>query len=193
MSIILASQNEHKVKEIQEYLGRIISLKKAPEALEVIEDGQSFQENALKKAQAYYDKFQTPTLSDDSGLILEAFPEILGIHSARFAPEFPEYSDKCQRVLDIYQEKKESYRQAYFICVLCYYLSPQEIYFFEGKSKGVIAEKLRGEGGFGYDPIFLPDAHPQSKSFAEDPEWKDSHSHRAKALESFREFLKTRS
>jgi XTP/dITP diphosphohydrolase len=82
-------------------------------------------------------------------------------------------------------------RKAYFVCVLCFYLSPDEIYFFEGRVQGVIGEELKGEKGFGYDPIFIPERKENDKkSLAELPEWKNEFSHRAKAAQSALEFFK---
>jgi|GEM_PF-4882277 len=192
MDIILASQNQHKVEEISKYLAETkLCVNAASQSLEVIEDGISFQENALLKAKAYFEKFQAPTLSDDSGLCLDSFPELLGIHSARFAPQFPDYKDKCEEVLKLYQTKKELSRKAYFISIICLYLSPEEIYFFEGRTFGSISHQVSRGAGFGYDPIFIPKHHPEGLSYAQDTLWKDQHGHRSKAISELTKFSKS--
>jgi XTP/dITP diphosphohydrolase len=151
----------------------------AKKKLEVIEDGISFYENALLKAQAYYQREKSPVLSDDSGLVVEALPDQLGVQTARFGGEG--LTDKERYELLLEKLRPEENRSAYFICVLCFYISPQEIFYFEGRAQGSIALEVSGEGGFGYDPVFLPAKHPAQKSFADDPEFKKAHSHRAEA------------
>ncbi len=188
MNVTLASSNPHKVEELGELLKGSLELKAAPEKLEVAETGTSFHENALIKAKAYYDKFQAPTLSDDSGLVLEAFPNKLGIYSARFAPEHEDYAGKCQAVLDMYQESQEENRKAYFVSVLCLYLSPDEIYYFEGRCQGLIGNEIVGKEGFGYDPIFMP-INNEGQSFATDTTFKNQEGHRAKAIQALKDFL----
>jgi XTP/dITP diphosphohydrolase len=85
-------------------------------------------------------------------------------------------------VLELYSEKNSTKRNAYFICVLCFYVSPEEHYFFEGRVHGVIGDKRQGSHGFGYDPIFIPERKENDGlSLAELPEWKNEFSHRAKA------------
>lgn len=190
-SFILASGNAHKAQEFKELFGRSIDVKAAPESIEVDETGKTFTENAFLKAEAYYKKFKTPALADDSGLVLEGMPDLLGIHSARFEPGLKDYKDKCQRLLQIYQERKVENRNAYFVCVLCFYVSPDETYFFEGRVHGKIGDSFKGEHGFGYDPIFIPERKEEDgKSLAELPEWKNEFSHRAKAVHSALSFFK---
>jgi XTP/dITP diphosphohydrolase len=179
MDFILASTNMNKVKELNALLeGSSVNVISPDEKMEVVEDGDSFRANALIKAKAYYDKYKKPTLSDDSGLVVNAIPDQLGIYSARFAPESPEYSDKCKKLIEILSEHSD--KSAYFVCYLCFYKSPQEIYYFEGRVHGTIAKELTGEGGFGYDPVFLPEGR-SGRSLAEESEWKMTNSHRAKA------------
>lgn len=175
---ILGSTNEGKAKELNQLLGDKFEIISAPEKLEVVEDADSFQGNALLKAKAYYEKFNQPVVADDSGLVVPAHPEILGIYSARFAPEEDEYSGKIQKLIE-YTEKTED-RSAYFVCILCFYLNPEEIFYFEGRLNGQIGKEARGSGGFGYDPIFYPD-NKDNQSLAELSEWKSVNSHRSKA------------
>ena len=192
MKLTLGSTNDHKVEELNALLAQTnVSVASAPEKLDIIEDGESFQENALLKAKGYYDKLKVPTIADDSGLVVECLPDQLGIHSARFAPDLPEYSDKCNKLIELVNQQEN--RKAYFVCVLCVYLSPDEYYFFEGRLKGSIGTELKGDKGFGYDPVFIPEHFADSgRSFAQEAEWKNEHSHRAKAVHSFRDFFKNR-
>lgn len=182
-SFLLASGNQHKAQEFKELFEGKIVVNASPQTLEVDESGKTFSENALLKAQAYFEVYKVPTLADDSGLVLDAFPELLSVQSARFAPELPNYIDKCARILEIY--KGQENRNAYFICVLCFYVSADEYYFFEGRVHGSIGQKIQGTLGFGYDPIFVPERKENDGlTLAELPEWKNEFSHRAKACQS---------
>jgi XTP/dITP diphosphohydrolase len=194
MQFILASSNAHKAAEINELLNsEEIQIIAAPQVFDVLEDGDSFEANAFKKAQAYYHQFKQPIVSDDSGLVLEKFPELLGIHSARYLPDQPDYKDKCQSLLELYQGTEDGDRGAYFVCYLCFYFRPEEVYFFEGRVQGKIAQEYVGDGGFGYDPIFVPDLNTiNTKTLAELSEWKMENSHRAKACREALIFLNSR-
>ncbi len=186
--IILASQNKGKVEELVSYINdKNIALVLAPENLHVAEVGETFQQNALIKASVYYEKFKKPVLSDDSGLCLDAYPEIMGVDTANYRKELPSSKDKCEALLEYYAKNQEKNRHASFICHLCLYFSPQEIFFFEGVMKGAISIELKGDTGFGYDPIFVPDG--MNETLAELPEWKKEHSHRAKSAKAMRDFF----
>lgn len=190
-SFLLASGNAHKAEEFKELFGSAIKVSPAPKSLEVDETGTTFTENAYLKARAYFETYKVPSLADDSGLVLEAFPDLLGVQSARYAPDLKDYKDKCQRLMDLYNEKPETNRNAYFVCVLCFYLGPDEVYFFEGRVHGAIGKSYQGEHGFGYDPIFIPERKENDgKTLAELPEWKNEFSHRAKAVQSALMFFK---
>jgi XTP/dITP diphosphohydrolase len=190
MKFILASANQHKAEELNVLLNAgNLEILPATEKVEVIEDGSTFQENAFKKAKEYFDQFGAPTVADDSGLVLPAKPGILGIHSARYAPELSDYKDKNNHLIEEIKSFKGSDREAYFICYLCFYISEDEVYFFEGRVHGTIAEAQSGVDGFGYDPIFLPEGC-DGKSMAEVSEWKMTNSHRAKACSSANKFFK---
>jgi XTP/dITP diphosphohydrolase len=188
-SFLLASGNAHKAEEFKELFLGTLTVHPAPKSLDVDETGKTYTENAFLKAKAYFDTYKTPALADDSGLNIEALPEILGVQSARFMPELPNYADKCQKIIGLLEGKDS--RAAYFVCVLCFYISPDEVYFFEGRVHGLIGTELRGEKGFGYDPIFIPERKElDGLSLAELPEWKNEFSHRAKASQVALQFFK---
>ncbi|MCF8059154.1 MAG: non-canonical purine NTP pyrophosphatase [Bacteriovoracaceae bacterium] len=192
-SFLLATGNAHKADEFSElFPGDIISVSCAPEKVEVVEDGLTFSENALKKAEAYYRKFGQPVMADDSGLNVSALPEELGIHTARFGGDGLSSGQRNELLIDRLKDKEGSDRTAAFVCVLCFYLSPEEIFFFEGRLAGSINNEQSGEGGFGYDPVFIPEEADGVKSLAELPDWKQKCSHRAKACQSALKFFKER-
>ena len=189
LEFTLASSNSHKAQEFSElFSSEILVIKAASIKVEVIEDGTSFQENAYKKAFAYNKKLKKPTMADDSGLVIPARADILGIHSARYAPEFSDYKDKNNKLLEDIKDLSDDDRKAYFACYLCFYLSENEVYFFEGRVHGKIAKQPSGLGGFGYDPIFLPDGQG-GKTLSELNEWKMKNSHRAKACYAAQNFF----
>lgn len=186
---LLASGNSHKAQEFNQLFGEGLIVESASEKLEVIEDGETFQENALLKARAYFERFKTPVMSDDSGLIVNALPNELGIHSARFGGESTNYPEKMELLLKKLQGMAD--RSACFVCYLCCFKSPEEVFFFEGRMDGEIASEVIGAGGFGYDPVFLPKHAPKGKSLAEIPDWKNQHSHRAQAAKQAQKFFLT--
>lgn len=191
MNLILASSNAHKALEFSELFAGELQVTAAPSSIEVDETGKTFEENAFLKAKAYHDKFKVPALADDSGLVIEECPELLGVYSARFAPELATYPEKCQKLLKILDERALKTRAAYFACTLCFYISPDEVYFFEGRVHGTIGHELKGSHGFGYDPIFVPERKENDGlTLAELPEWKNENSHRARAVQSALSFFK---
>ncbi len=191
-SFLLASGNAHKAEEFKELFLDAIKISAALKSIEIDESGETFTENSLLKAKAYFNTYKVPSMADDSGLVIEALPSILGVQSARFSPDLTEYSQKCTKLIEMLDSSNSKERKAYFVCVLCFYLSPEEIYFFEGRVHGTIGTTLKGNQGFGYDPIFIPDRKENDgKSLAELPEWKNMFSHRAKAVQSALEFFKS--
>ena len=204
MKVLLASGNTHKLEEFKELMGQedsIFSIVKADESLEVDETGGSYTENAYLKAKAYYELYKTPTMSDDSGLDVLSLPGELGIYSARFGGEGLSDNDRVKLLLEKLRGQDFEHRQAAFTCVLCFYLGPKEVFFFEGKLTGYIANKITGGGGFGYDPVFIPSDHGEAFeekqaedlfTLAEKPNWKRENSHRAKACCHALEFFKER-
>lgn len=191
IELILASSNAHKAEEFSELFdSKIVIVKAAPHKIDVVEDGGSYFENALLKAQAYYKEFKTSVLADDSGLNVAALPSELGIFSARFGGEVLTDKDRALLLLD--KMKGENNREASFTCILCVYLNEKEIFYFEGRMGGTIGYVYRGEGGFGYDPVFIPTEGNGELTVSELSDWKSKHSHRALAVGLAQKFFSQR-
>ena len=191
-NFILASGNSHKAEEFKILLDKkLFNISAAPEKVDVIEDGNTYFENAFKKASTYYSFFKKPVLSDDSGLTVEALPDELGIFSARFGGEGLTDKQRAELLLQRMEEFPEpEQRKAYFSCVLCFMLSEEEVYYFEGRVLGSIGFEYRGNEGFGYDPVFIPEAlNDKNLTFAECIDWKQLNSHRARACQEADKFF----
>lgn len=192
-AFLLASGNTHKAEEFNIlFIGSALEISAAPEKVEVVEDGATYTENALKKARGYFEKFQKPVMSDDSGLEVFALPGELGIHTARYGGDDLTASERNELLLKNLQGKLRDQRSAEFICVLCFYYSEDEYYFFEGRLRGSIASQQQGVDGFGYDPVFLPEGAEEGKALAELVDWKQENSHRAVACRAATKFFKER-
>ena len=189
IELILASSNAHKALEFSELFDpTLISVKPAISKIDVVEDGETYFENALLKARAYYDKFKVPVIADDSGLNVAALPNELGLHSARFGGDG--LSDKDRAELLLVKLDGVVNREAYFSCVLCVYFNPSEIFYFEGRMGGVIGYMYRGTTGFGYDPVFIPSEKiEEGLTVAELYDWKQKNSHRSVAVVLAQKFL----
>lgn len=190
-TLLLATRNPDKIKEIRQILGgmniQIQSLLDFPSAPEIVEDGTTFEENALKKARAAFAHTQLPSLADDSGLEVFYLNGKPGVLSARYAGEHATYDDNNRKLLRALMGTMPDQRRAQFRCVVAF-VAPAIEKLAEGICHGVIAEQPRGSGGFGYDPLFIPDGFEQT--YAELPsEVKNRISHRGKALEAMREIL----
>ncbi|MBT3236047.1 MAG: non-canonical purine NTP pyrophosphatase [Bdellovibrionales bacterium] len=196
INLLLASGNAHKAEEFAALLDKsLFVISAAPEKLEVDESGDDYYQNAFLKAKSYFDRFKCPLFSDDSGLTIEALPRELGVHSARFGGEGLTDQQRAQLAidrLDQLPQDQQLERRAFFSAVLCFYLGPQEHFYFEGRVDGVIANQLLGEGGFGYDPIFIPRKMDGQQSFAQNPQWKQQNSHRAVAAQAASHFFANR-
>jgi XTP/dITP diphosphohydrolase len=181
--LILATTNKNKVKEFQEMLKdfpiEIRSLADFGPLPEAIEDGETFEENAYKKAIHTARILGFPAIADDSGLVVEALDGAPGVYSARYAGD--KATDK-ENVAKLLQEmKRVDNRKAAFRCVLSIAVPSGPALTYEGSCDGVILEEQRGESGFGYDPVFYFD--DLGKTFAEcTMEEKNKVSHRGKAL-----------
>lgn len=188
--ILAATANRGKFEEIRQRLAGAVpmclSLADFPEKVEVIEDRPSYYENAWKKARKVGDRFDLPTLADDSGLEVEALQGRPGVFSARYGANDRERVDRLLRDLQGVPLEK---RTARFKAYLVYYLPRLGwTFMFYGELKGYIGLERRGDKGFGYDPVFM--LEESGKSLAElSMEEKNAISHRGRALAKFRSFL----
>jgi len=190
MEILVATHNLHKKEEIQQILGTdyvVTSLSDYDLNEEIIEDGNTFAENALIKAKYCFEQTGKPSVGDDSGLVVEALDGRPGIFSARYAGNH-NFKKNIGKVLE--EMKDEPNRRAYFITMLCFKDQDGE-HYFEGRVYGNLTKEVFGAEGFGYDPIFVPDDY--NMTFAEMlPEEKNKISHRSEALKLFLDFLNSR-
>ena len=185
MRIVLASSNEHKVKEMNEIIaGSNLEFVLPPNGFEPIENGNTFEENSLIKAQEAWKLLKTWTLADDSGLCIDYLGGKPGIYSARYA-KTPQ--KRIERVLTEMQGAKN--RHAYFACCMTL-INPQgNVEFsYTGVCEGSITESARGVNGFGYDPIFLVKNDIRTMAELSDEE-KNQISHRSKALNKILEYI----
>ncbi len=183
MKLILASNNAHKLTEIRailgDYFGEILSLREAGIEHETVEDGETFLENALKKAREISAITGCCALADDSGLCVDALNGAPGIYSARFAGEHGD--DEANNRLLLEKLKDTEDRKAHFTCAIALVYPDGREISAEGYFHGVIAREPAGKNGFGYDPLFyLPERGCTSAELS--PEEKNAVSHRAQAL-----------
>ena len=193
MDLLIATTNAGKLAEIEAALEelpvRILSLNDFPDAPEVVEDGATFEENALKKARTIAAFAGLPTLADDSGLEVEALGGAPGIHSARYSGEGADDARNNRKLLDQLAGLPEERRGARFVCVLAL-CGPQGEWLFRAECPGRIAFEPRGVNGFGYDPLFF--YAPLGRTFGElDREAKSRVSHRGIALQKLKAALPT--
>lgn len=190
--IIFATGNEGKMREIREILGdldyEILSMKEAGVNIDIIEDGETFEENAVIKAKAVMEATGEIVLADDSGLEIDFLNKEPGVLSARYMGEKTSYRIKNQILLDRLHGVPPILRSARFVCVVAAAFPDGRIETRRATIEGRIADKPAGENGFGYDPIFyLPD---RKKTTAEiSSEEKNEISHRGKALRQIKELL----
>lgn len=194
-TLVFASNNAHKLEEIRAILGNkfdVKSLKDIDCNVDIPETGTTFRENALQKARYVKEHFGFDCFADDSGLQVEALGGEPGVYSARYAVKNGRQvtaGNKDDANMDVLLEKlaEEENRKACFrTCIALIYEG--ETHFFDGVVEGHIITEKRGDGGFGYDPLFVPDGY--EKTFAEmGNEVKNNISHRAKAVEKLAEFL----
>lgn len=189
--ILIATHNAHKKEEIQQILGekfQVTSLTDYDIHDEIVEDGETFHANALIKAQYCFDTTGKPSLGDDSGLVVEALDGRPGIYSARYAGDH-DFAKNMAKVLEELEGVEN--RKAYFVTVMCL-VDDSGTNYFEGRVYGNLTKEVRGEKGFGYDPIFIPENY--EITFAEmKAEDKNKISHRKKAIEQFLEFVESNS
>lgn len=193
LQLLAATTNKNKVREFQEILQdlkdkiNIVTQDTIPNFPEIVEDGSSFEENAMKKAKESSAFADMVAMADDSGLVVEALDGAPGIHSARYAGENATDADRIAKLLKAMEGKKD--RRAKFVCAAAIAYRGEEVRTFVGEVKGVIAEAPSGTNGFGYDPVFIPDGF--NKTFAElTDEEKNAISHRGNAMRAVADFLR---
>jgi XTP/dITP diphosphohydrolase len=190
MKIIFATQNPCKAKEVKAIFANspfeIISLYDLGNNIEIEENGMTFQENAFIKAKTVYDIYKEPVVADDSGLSIEQLDGRPGVYSARYAGENCTYEDNNLKVVDELKDSPEPHK-AKFISYAVFYDGKNEIETI-GELPGVLIKEQRGNGGFGYDPIFIPDGYQQTISEMGFEE-KNKISHRAKSFNELKNKL----
>lgn len=185
----MATANENKLAEVRcllkdNYL--VNGLKELKITEEIPENGQTFAENAQIKAQYLYNKTRISSFGDDSGLVVPSLNGEPGIYSARYAGEPQNNIKNINKLINKLSDIND--RKAYFIAVICYIDNLGKATFFEGRVEGKITQKPMGNGGFGYDPIFIPDG--LEKTFAQmASDEKNKISHRGKAIKLLTNFL----
>lgn len=191
--IIFATGNADKMREIREIMAdcavEILSMKEAGISADIVEDGQTFEENARIKAGAIAEHTDAIVLADDSGLEIDALGGEPGVYSARYMGEDTSYTLKNQNLIDRLQNVPKEQRSARFVCAIAAVLPDGQELVTRQTMEGYIGYEPEGENGFGYDPIFYLDEFGCS-SAALTREQKNAISHRGKALRAMRELLK---
>lgn len=193
--IIFATGNEGKMREIRKILGdmnvEICSMKEAGIQVDIIEDGSTFEENAIIKAKAVAAQTDAIVLADDSGLEIDYLNKEPGIYSARYLGEDTPYTLKNRNLIDRLTGVPDEERTARFVCAIAAVLPDGEIITTHGVIEGRIGYEEKGNNGFGYDPIFyVPEYGCSTAQLSE--EQKNQISHRGKALEAMKTELKKR-
>nr|WP_041285382.1 XTP/dITP diphosphatase [Desulfoscipio gibsoniae] len=191
--MILATRNEGKVRELQQLLlgtdFKVESLACYPDVPEVVEDGDTFKANAVKKAREVAVALGRTTLADDSGLVVDYLDGAPGVHSARFAGPGHDDAANNRKLLQLLNDVPQQKRTARFCCVVAVATPDGQVATTQGSCEGIIIDEPRGENGFGYDPLFLVPQY--GKTFAElDSAIKNAISHRGRALQKVRDILK---
>lgn len=192
LEIVLATRNRDKVREIKKILNginvRLLSLDDFPGCPKVVEDGETLEANAKKKALVVSQYTKKLSLAEDTGLEVEALSGVPGIHSARFAGDNCTYEDNNRKLLKLMEKLSWGERRARFRCVAALARPEGEVVTCEGVCEGMIAFEMKGKSGFGYDPLFLLPEY--SKTFAElGEELKNKISHRARALAKIKKII----
>ena len=190
--LVLATRNRHKVEELIALLGglgiTIHTLDEFPDAPDVVEDGNTCEANAVKKARAIAEFTGLPAVADDTGLEVDALGGRPGVYAARYAGEGATYEDNCLKLLQELSGVPRERRTARFLTVAAIALPSDGIQVVQGTLEGVIAEEASGAQGFGYDPVFLiPELGKTLAQLSADH--KNTISHRAKAFTKMREIV----
>jgi XTP/dITP diphosphohydrolase len=193
-SLVLATRNRHKVDELSAMLAelpvRLLSFHDFPDMPDVVEDGETLEENAVKKAREVAEFTGLAALADDTGLEVDALGGAPGVRSARYAGEGTDWAANNRKLLSELAGVRGPARGAAFRCVVALAVPGGEVGTVEGTTRGVILEAPRGDGGFGYDPLFLPDGF--DRTYAEmGSDEKNAVSHRGKAINAARRLVAT--
>jgi len=192
IEVVIATRNSGKLREIRAILSplglKILSLRDFPEVPEIIEDGQTFEENAVKKAAVVSRQTGRMAIADDSGLAVDALQGRPGVFSSRYAGEKATDAQRYQKLLKEMAGTPQGKRGAAFICAMAVASPKGKVEMVKGECRGEIAFAPKGSHGFGYDPVFyLPE---RGKTMAElEPDVKNRISHRAQALEKLKKLL----
>ncbi|HNS11836.1 MAG TPA: non-canonical purine NTP diphosphatase [Bacteroidia bacterium] len=192
MKLVFATNNNNKLKEVRQLMPdniEILSLKDIGCEDELPETGRTLNDNAFQKAQYVFEKYGWNCFADDTGLEVQALGGRPGVLSARYAGPACRASDNIEKLLT--ELKNEENRAARFRTVIACFLD-KEVLYFEGQINGTITTNERGEGGFGYDPVFLPEG--SDLTFAEmTAEEKNKRSHRSESIRKFVHWLELNS
>jgi XTP/dITP diphosphohydrolase len=192
VKLVLATRNDHKLREFREALPGIEILP-LPERVELPpETGETFAENAVEKARAAHEATGLPAIADDSGIEAAALDGRPGVRSARYAGEDASDEENLQKLLDEVGAANGD-RSVAYVCALVHVTGDGEEWLFENRCTGQLATEPRGDGGFGYDPAFVPDDYDDGRTMAElSPDEKHAISHRGRAAKAFRDWLEAR-
>ncbi len=190
MKIVFATKNEGKVKEVIKMLNmdkiELITMAQAGIDVDVVEDGTTFEENAMKKAVEIMKISGMPAIADDSGLEIDYLDKQPGVHSARFLGHDTSYDIKNKKILEMLEGVPDEKRTARFVSAVCLALPDGRTITTRGTIEGVIGHEIKGTNGFGYDPIFfIPEINKYSAELTTDE--KNAISHRGKAIAQMRE------
>jgi XTP/dITP diphosphohydrolase len=188
VKLVLASRNAHKLRE----LGALFApheLVPLPDDVELPpETGETFEENARAKAEAAARATNAPAVADDSGIEAAALGGGPGVRSARFAGEHASDEENLAKLLE--EVPSDGDRRVAYVCALAFAAPGVATHVVEGRCEGTLAEEPRGDGGFGYDPAFVPDDYPDGRTMAElSPSEKDAISHRGRAARALLAWL----
>lgn len=190
--LIIASNNAGKIREFRELLSpfgfEVISMREAGFTDEIVEDGETFEENAHIKARTVFEALKLPTIADDSGLEIDFLNGAPGVYSARYAGENASDKERCAKVLEEMHGAARELRDARFVCSIYFIFDEENEYSVSGEVRGYIGDEPVGKNGFGYDPIFMLDEDESMATISE--EEKNKISHRAKAFEKLSDILK---
>lgn len=190
--LVIASDNAGKIREFRKMLEPygfdVISMREAGFSGEIVEDGDTFEENAHIKARAVFEATGIPTMADDSGLEIDFLDGAPGVYSARYAGEGASDKERCEKVLKEMHGVARELRDARFVCSIYFIYAEDDEYSVRGEVCGYIGDKPVGKNGFGYDPIFMLNDDESMATIGDDE--KNRISHRAMAFKRLSEILK---